>query len=140
MEGNEQDKQAERPEALRPEELKERLSYWQRVLRLQDWLIHVEMVDSDEIDNNSGECQVHQHTKTVVIKLIKPEAFNRTSAFSKNFPNNLDVEITLVHELLHVPFDGLFVEDDDDEIREEREEQAIELLAQALVRLDRGQV
>lgn len=124
---------------MRDSELKERLTYWQRVLRLQDWRIHAEMVDSDEIENNAGQCHVHQHGKTAVIKLIRQEAYNRTSSFAKAFPDTLDTEVTLVHELLHIPFDGLFVEEDN-EIREDREESALELLAYSLVRLDRGQV
>lgn len=124
---------------MRKNELEERLAYWQKVLRLQDWRIHVEMVDSDEIENNAGQCHVHQHGKTAVIKLIKPEAYNRTSSFAKAFPDTLEVEVTLVHELLHIPFDGLFVEEEN-EIREDREEQALEMTAHALVRLDRGQV
>lgn len=125
---------------MRQRELLERLEYWQKILRLQDWRIHVMMVDSDEIENNAGQCHVHQHGKTAVIKLIKPEAYNRTSAFAKAFPDTLDTEVTLVHELLHIPFDGLFVEEEDNELRTDREESALELLAHALVKMDRGQV
>ncbi len=123
-------------------ELQERLTYWRQVLRLRDWKIAAKFVESsDDIDDsNSGSCHVHQHTKAAIIKLLKPEAYNMTSSFSQAFPENTDQEVTLVHELLHIHFDGLFVEEDDNEIREEREEQAIELIAEALVKLDRGQV
>ena len=117
---------------------RERLAYWQKVLRLQDWRIHVEMVDSEDIEGNSGQCHVHQRTKTAVIKLLKPEAFNLTSTFSKVFPDCIDPEVTLVHELLHIHFDGLFVEDDKDDIREDREEVGLELVASALLRLERS--
>ena len=123
---------------MTPEELEERVTYWQNILRLRDWKIAVKYADSsDEVDNNAGQCLAHQHTKTAVIKLIKPEAFNPTSPFSQAFPENLDEETTLVHEMLHIHFDGLFIEDDH-EVREEREEQAIEFVAEALVRLNRG--
>lgn len=116
------------------EELKSLCLLWQKRLRLQDWRIDVRFVDSGELpDDGGGTCQVHAPNRSVVIKILRSDSYNQTSDFYKAFPGDFDVERTLIHELVHIPLDGIIkAEDDADEFQHIAQEQAIEALTDAL--------
>lgn len=116
------------------EQLKSLCELWQKRLRLQDWRIDVRLVDSGELpDEGGGVCLVHAENRTVVIKILRPNSYNQTSDFYKAFPDTFDVEKTLIHELLHIPLDGLFKEEDDtEEFQQIAQEQFIEQVTDAL--------
>jgi hypothetical protein len=118
-------------------QLRKRCAYWQKVLRLTDWNISVRVADDEELEQG-GDCQVHQHSKLALIRVRGIETYSPTSGWRKAFPEQFDMEITLVHELLHIPFDRL-IDTEDDEFAQLWEEQALEFLAQALVKLSRGE-
>lgn len=107
---------------------------WQKRLRLQDWRIDTRLVDSGELpDEGGGTCLVHSDDRTAVIKILQPDSYNQTSDFYKAFPEAFEVERTLIHELLHIPLDGLFEHrDDTDEFKYIAQEQAIEQITDAL--------
>lgn len=115
------------------EELKKLCEMWQKRLRLQDWRIDAKFADSAEMDGAQGRAHFQREKKLGVIGILRPESFDETDDYYKAFPDIFDIERTLLHELLHVPFDGLFeVEEDTDEHKHAAQEQAIELLTDAL--------
>jgi hypothetical protein len=121
---------------LTDDELKKRCAYWQKMLRLQDWCVDVRYVGTDEVpDHAAGACEVHQDGKLATVKILAREAYNETSQMMRAF--GFDPEATLVHELLHIHFDKL-LNSEADEHEAVMQEQAIELTAQALVKLSRG--
>jgi sugar/nucleoside kinase (ribokinase family) len=117
---------------MRPiNELNERLIYWQKRLRLQDWGVNIRLCHPDEIDAQGLSC-IKVTSKSVKIKILDPKYFNDLDAeiICQNW------EITLIHELLHlhfVTFDRIF-DRDRDNTKDARDavEQSIELIAQAL--------
>ena len=116
-------------------ELRERCAYWQRLLRLQDWRIRTRFTDSSPsggTDGHLGTVRVWPKSKAALIRIQRDPA----TEFAQAFPADADPEITLVHELLEIHLYGLL---NDKPSRHEGalQEQAIDLVAGALVRLDR---
>lgn len=115
-------------------DLTDRLGYWQKVLRLQDWNLTIRIVNNGDLDAH-GAVDGNVKFKQGVIKIADPATVDPKSG--DRCP--LDPEVTLVHELVHLhfcPFEHLI---DQEKNKQEHlyEELAIELVAQALVNLDR---
>jgi hypothetical protein len=111
--------------------MQDRCAYWQQILRLQDWTITVEIKrDRDmETSRNGGEIVTLPKHRRAWIYLLDP-----TDIRPEALPEN-DMEKILIHELLHIytePF-GL----PDDGPKNTVEEQMINALAEALLKLDR---
>lgn len=115
-------------------ELQDALYFWQRVLRLQDWQITAHFVDSQEIQGNRGHSHVHEDSMQCVIRILRPEGLDQTSRFYKDFGDTYDPELTLIHELLHIPLHMVFREEPG-EHETAMQEQAIERIAGALYSL-----
>ena len=116
-------------------ELNKLAIYWQKRLRLQDWVIHVRLCHPDEAQGEGRTCMRLNH-KSAKIKVLDP-AYN-----DKDTSETIcqDPEVTLVHELLHLhftmfdhPFNTKGKDNDPYVEHREYEEQVIEILAQALV-------
>lgn len=105
---------------------------WQKILRLQDWDVHTETVRDRDMysDNAQGECTWVLAHKEALIKLEDPVDYHAHEAWPQ------DQEKTLVHELVHLHFAPFMLERDDPGYV--AQEQAIELIAQALVSLKRA--
>lgn len=119
-------------------QLKDRCAHWQKVLRLQDWRIDARFATSDELahQGDGGICELHQDSKIATIRILPEDAYNPHSHMSQAFPQ--DVELTLVHELVHIHFDKV-MDPDAEEHEEVMQEQAIQFVAEALVALSRGE-
>lgn len=89
------------PVILTQLQLEERLAYWQKRLRLQDWLITVEVCRMREIDGS----QARNHYQRVH-KMARIYIGDETD-YSPIQKHPLDMEWNLVHELLHLHFDAL---------------------------------
>lgn len=109
------------------EALRERLAYWQRVLRLQDWDIVVEYIHPRDFENRTwlGLNARQDRYRRCLIQLADPAAYQASEDFARAFP--YDPEQVLLHELLHCIVRG----------DEEQCEHAVEMLANALLRLER---
>lgn len=88
------------------EALRERLAYWQRVLRLQDWDIALRMVTDvrDFADADyCGECRAQTDYRRAVILLLDP-AVEATREVRTGLVAEFcyEPEQVLVHELLHL--------------------------------------
>lgn len=102
---------------------------WQDRLHLVDWAIAVNYCTPDEMPsvNAQGSCGVDQNHKQATVRILHPKHF----APLGNAYSLRDLEHTVVHELLHVHFDGLDVPD----TRDRELEQVINLLAESLINL-----
>lgn len=113
-------------------EAEERLHFWQQLLRLGDWKIRVELVRARAIDDELG--RVHSNMmRDALILLMEPDDI---PPYSSAHLANSDMEVNLVHELLHLRWKD--VGWNDKTTPEGRaEEAAVEAIAQALVALER---
>lgn len=109
---------------------------WQKVLRLQDWDIVLEIVRRHKMASPTcvGQTEMDCYHRAM-IKLCDP-----VDLMSEDWDANKDMELTLVHELVHMHMYDI-------RIKEERHgetttewlaaERAIDMLAGALVKLSR---
>lgn len=108
----------------------ERCAYWQRVLRLQDWDVAVSMERRHALKRGvaNAEIDIYRRAK---IRLLDP-----VDIAPDDWAQDQDLEISIVHELLHLAFHdvGRPKDDSPEDVALER---AIEATANALVRLDR---
>ena len=104
---------------------------WQKLLRLQDWNITVnvkrryQMSDHDAL----GLCRRYPDSKDADIDILSVQDI---SAHKEG--DDADYELTLVHELLHVHF--TFMNNDEGHARQQ-EELIVSTLSRALVKLNR---
>ena len=117
---------------LRYEEVEEKLRAWQKILRLQDWFVEVEIVRKHEMEwhTSKGEVWTRTNANRALIKLLDPvdDTCPKTDPY--------DMEETLVHELLHLHMDR-FEPPKEDTIRSNELERTIDTLANVLVNLYR---
>lgn len=117
--------------------LNERLVFWQRQLRLLDWNLSAELSTVAETRGKAALTNVYSFTKEARIRLLAPEEFPPPSDRTGNW----DMEYTLVHELVHLHMEGwgedARVEDSPAWVAKEC---AIDMMADALVRLGRGEI
>jgi hypothetical protein len=119
---------------LDDEQLEERLRYWQKRLRLQDWRIEAVIVRGREIEYNDALADYTIPIRQAYIKVAD------ATDWAPMLPQPLDMEWNLVHELLHVvwalPTSSI---DRGTEERLERwhMEQSIEATTHALISLER---
>lgn len=97
---------------------------WQKRLRLQDWDVEARYVKYYEMksEHADGECDYVFSRKSACINILCAE----------DCPEPIDVEETLVHELLHLHFAEWTERHDECPVSGE---QALDAIASALVRL-----
>jgi hypothetical protein len=102
---------------------------WQKILRLQDWLIYPEVCRLwDMPDGAAGHSKIDVLKKKVVIAILDEVDHNPNTAWA------FDSEKTLVHELLHLHFETNTGTSDAQYVAME---QGIDCIANALVALKR---
>jgi hypothetical protein len=109
------------------EQMEERLAYWQKQLRLQDWVVEVKFERGYELGENIARIRPYSHNKRAVISMMAPGDYS---------PHEIlpyDMERILLHELLHLHFWPLTKDDGENDA----EEQAINAIAEALLSLER---
>jgi hypothetical protein len=109
------------------EELHERCAEWQKILRLQDWTIHLEIIPSTDIDGSRCRCYITPELAHATIRLSHPDSLDVSI-------EPYDMEQGLVHELCHVSTENV---GGPEEITHEQE-RGIELISRALVGLKRA--
>ena len=86
--------------------LDRQMKSWQRRLGLEDWSLTLRLVRQSEIDRNSwGTAEWDPDARTGVINVLDPRDYNLKGGDLK-----LDMECTIVHELVHIqvsPLGGL---------------------------------
>jgi hypothetical protein len=103
--------------------LDQKLKTWQRRLGMDEWRLTVRIVRQKELDKNTwGHAEWDPEEKTGTISVLDPMDYNLKGGDLK-----LDMECTIVHELVHIsvsPFDA-----PNDSIRED----VVNRLMQALL-------
>jgi len=108
----------------------ERLGIWQQRLQLQDWEIKVVISHPSELRGGTlGNIRWDLERKTAVIRVLDPSDYQTPFRTAMK-----DVEFTLVHELIHLEFASMTRT----EASRREEEYAVNHMADALLRLDRG--
>lgn len=106
------------------DELESLCKSWQGILRLSDWKIKIAKVHRHDIDNCVSRVHYRASLKDATIKVV----------FEEECEDSPDIEINIVHELLHLHFWNADYTGTDNDIHE----QAIDLIAQSLVMLSRN--
>lgn len=114
------------------EQLKAKCAEWQKILRLEDWTIFTGIYRSRDFktENSQAEIEPFLQKRMAKIRILDPVDYEPTCWTPQ------DMEISLVHELLHIHLFKLFA-DRADESRQIAEEQAIEAISNGLVDLYR---
>lgn len=115
------------------EERAERLAYWMKVLRLQDWTVLHRTRRKYEMDTDHQDClayvEVYENKKEAHITFLDPGDHD-----PDGWPQE-DEEQSLVHELVHLHLWAFNPKEDTPEWT--AMEQATHALARALIALDR---
>jgi hypothetical protein len=113
---------------------REKLSVWQKRLNLQDWDVALEVVRSTELRPKTlGNIRWDAEKKTALIRVLDPADYRLP------YPAMLDdMEFTVVHELIHLEMSTVLSHFARSDADRSEEEHAVNHMAEALLRLDRG--
>jgi hypothetical protein len=101
--------------AMNPLELRlvDQMKSWQKRLGLDDWNVSLQVVRQSELDPNAwGSAHWDARAKTATIQVLDPRDYNLKGADLR-----LDMECTIVHELVHIQVSPL--EAPDAQVRED---------------------
>lgn len=88
--------------------LDHQLRGWQKRLGMEDWHIAVHVVRQKDLDKNTwGNAEWDPDLKTGIIKVLDPLDYNLRGGELK-----LDMECTIVHELIHIQVSPLDARDE----------------------------
>jgi hypothetical protein len=111
--------------------LNQKLWLWQKRLKLQDWTISVKLAPVSQLRPRTlGNINWDRKQRTASISVMSPGDYKLQGQAMLD-----DMEMTVVHELVHLHLSGLPRSEDTKKV----EEQAVNMLADALIRLDRKQ-
>jgi hypothetical protein len=117
---------------LTEKQLQEKARYWQEVLRLRDWDLIVKKENKKSFDDSTeGNCEFLVSSKCAYIRILNEDDYPDDSWVPQ------DMELTLVHELLHLHFAQIREHSDSVPLYEDFEEQAISAISEALVKVHR---
>ncbi len=107
------------------------LRRWQKRLRLQDYDISVEFADAATMDGGDavGMCHIDWQNGTARIRVLRPEAIEHEA---EHFHN---VEMTIVHELIHFLLHPIIKPNKQGTLAHAVEEQVVEKIAKGLLNL-----
>ena len=116
------------------------LNYWQRQLRLDQLDIEIVLMRPNEKKGRLADCKAAPPYNRQTIRIRHPD--DRPASDTRDF--NLELEVVLVHELLHTkeipwrdhPKVSLAI--DKDEWLKQLHEDSLDAVAEALVRARRG--
>lgn len=117
--------------------LQKRCKHWQKLLRLQDWEIDVQVVRYSHYNEARvplGTCQDDQVKRFAQITILDP-----TDILVVHPCTNADPELTLVHELMHLYFNSDLVVGKEPKQVDNVIETGVEALSEALWKLSRGE-
>jgi len=93
--------------------LDRQMKFWQKRLGLEDWNLSLRVVRQSELDRDTwGAAEWDPDAKTGTISVLDPRDYNLKGGELK-----LDMECTIVHELVHIQVSPLAARDE--HVREE---------------------
>jgi hypothetical protein len=108
---------------------------WQKRLNLQDWDISVVVSRADGLKPKTvGNIRWDRDKKTATIRILDPADYHLPLASMLQ-----DIEFTVVHELIHLEMVPILSDLQRTDANRLEEEHAVNQMAEALLRLDRGQ-
>ena len=111
--------------------LSKKLEFWQQRMNLTDWKIRVDLARMDQLEPRTlGSVHWDTQSRTAEISVLAPEFYNL--AFE---PMLDDMEVTIVHELVHIKLASLPHTDASRPV----EEHAVHDITAALLQLVRDQ-
>jgi hypothetical protein len=114
----------------------QKLWIWQNRLNLKDWNISIILSPATDLKPDTlGHIHWDRDTKTAVIQVLDPADYH--------LPQNemlQDMEFTIVHELIHLNFGPVLSDFRRSEANRREEEQAVNHMADALLKLDRNRL
>ena len=115
------------------EQLQQALAEWQKILRLQDWIIKASIRRERDmyLANSSAAVRYNYEKRMAFIHIMDPIDYEPDLMVPQ------DMEISLVHELLHLHYAG-FDQTEKGTIEYALVEQSIEAISRALVELKRS--
>jgi len=112
----------------------EKLWLWQRRLNLQDWNISIVVARATELKPKTlGNIHWDSTKKTATIRVLDPADYELPPAEMLD-----DMEFTVVHELIHLELAPVLSQFSRDEANRRDEEHAVNQMADALLKLQRG--
>jgi len=88
--------------------LERQMHFWQKRLGLDEWNLSVRLVRQTEIDQNTwGASEWDPEARTGMISVLDPRDYNLHGGELK-----LDMECTIVHELVHIQVSPLGARDE----------------------------
>jgi hypothetical protein len=113
----------------------EKLWRWQKRLQLEDWKISVLVTRARELKPKTlGNIHWDTDKKTATIRVLDP------ADYEMPLPEMLrDMEFTVVHELIHLELATVLSAFSRNDASRREEEHAVNHMAEALLKLDRGQ-
>jgi hypothetical protein len=113
----------------------ERLWVWQKRLNLEDWNISVVVSRASDLKPKTvGNIKWDRDKKTAVIRVLDPADYHMALE-----PMLRDIEFTVVHELIHLEMSPVLSDLQRTEANRREEEFAVNHMADALLKLERGQ-
>lgn len=113
----------------------ERLWVWQKRLNLEAWKISVVVSRAADLKPQTvGNIKWDRDKKTAVIRVLDPADYHMELA-----PMLRDIEFTVVHELIHLEMSPVLSDLQRTEANRREEEFAVNHMADALLKLERGQ-
>jgi hypothetical protein len=112
----------------------EKLWRWQKRLQLEDWKISVLVARASELKPKTlGNIHWDTDKKTASIRVLDP------ADYEMSLPEMLrDMEFTVVHELIHLELASVLSPLARNDASRREEEHAVNHMADALLKLDRG--
>lgn len=106
------------------------LEKWQKRLGLSDWGISVRTRDARDMNQCPGHTKIQANIQRADVRLMRPEDRQACD------PGDEDIELDLVHELIHIRLWSIDPSDASGALYTCRE-QAVEWIAKALIASDR---
>lgn len=116
---------------LTEDELRQKCAEWQKILRLQDWIVNVSIKRSRDMSDGNLDAEIFITLPNRVASIYILDSIDYATSYEAQ-----DMERHLVHELLHIhlyPITGNF----EDGLLQIAEEQAIEAISRGLIHLSR---
>jgi hypothetical protein len=111
----------------------ERLSVWQKRLKLQDWNIALVVSRASELKPKTlGNIHWDTDKKTAILRVLDPADYKLP--FNEMLQ---DIEFTVVHELIHLELSPVLSPLQRNDANRREEEHAVNHMADALLKLDR---